>query len=79
MNALCKCRSDPRNGLQFRDRCMLNAFSPTKVAQERLEFFRTEPFHCFKRVRESFAASSLAVEGVHEAVRLVPSMDQHAT
>ena len=79
MNALCQRRSNTGNGFQFRNRGVLDAFPSAKVAQERLEFFRTEPFHRFKRVREPSAATSLAVEGVDEAMGFVPGMDQHAT
>lgn len=77
MNALCERRADAWNGFQLRYRGVLDAFPPTKMTQERLEFFRTKPLHRFERVGKAAAASSLAMKGVDEAVRFVSSMDQH--
>ena len=58
---------------------MLDAFTPTEMTEQGLQFLGAQPLHALQRVGQAGPAASLPVEGVDEAVRFVPRMNEHPT
>lgn len=78
MNSAGQCWSDAWNRCEFCFRCVFDAFSSAEMAQERLQFLRTETFHGLQRVGEARPASTLTMEGVHKPMGFVTGVDQHS-
>ena len=76
VDAFCERRPDPKGLLEFLHARMVDSLAAAELSEQRLQFLGAESRDLLQWVPERGLGSALAMEGVHEAVRLVAGEHQ---